>query len=298
MTFCNQLSIWKQIVYPVLVLYHLSLGSSFTISNTVTTKSKISRMTVSLAEEDSPKSQTTAVDVGEEPLSKKALGVLFDIDGTIADSWKLGFDATQEVLKRNNIELITEHIYHEHTRYCTPDRLARHAGLSPDQQSEFESVGERLGKEFDELYVGLVSQETAGFYDGVSELLLGLPDSVKVGALTNACVDYAYAVLKKNDEYNKNNIYEKFVTIHGADSVPKPKPSPDGLMVCCSEIGLTPNQCVYVGDSPSDAEAAKAAGMLAIGVLWGSHSEEKVRNAPFDYICQTVDELRMHLPQA
>eukprot|EP01083_Nonionella_stella_P041389 112231_1 len=54
----------------------------------------------------------------------EASGVIFDIDGTLADSWKLGFDATQVVLEKRNIPLITEASYHECTRYCTPERMA------------------------------------------------------------------------------------------------------------------------------------------------------------------------------
>lgn len=84
-------------------------------------------------------------------------GVLFDIDGTLADSWKLGFDATQVVLQKNGIAEITEEIYHDYTKYCTPDRLARHAGFVPEDGHVFFSVGQKLGREFDDLYVNLVS---------------------------------------------------------------------------------------------------------------------------------------------
>eukprot|EP00957_Ditylum_brightwellii_P173213 13186174-Ditylum_brightwellii.AAC.1 len=179
-------------------------------------------------------------------------GVIFDIDGTLADSWKLGFDATQEVLVKNSIDKITEEIYHSHCVYCTPDRLARHAGLLPGD-ADFESVGERLGKEFDDLYVDLVSVETAGFYDEIETMLGRINPDVKLGALTNACVAYAHAVLQKNcpvyasEEENGNEekktaagglrpVYDRFSAIHGADDVPKPKPHPDGLHKCCEDM--------------------------------------------------------------
>ena len=235
----------------------------------------------------------------------EASGFIFDIDGTLADSWKLGFDATQVVLKNRNIPLITEELYHECTRYCTPDRMARHAGLLPDNE-DFSMVGQQLADEFDDLYVGLVSMETAGFYEGILDLLLSLQSSsgdkdgeIKLAALTNACVAYAHAVLKINcpklkneDNTSDKGIYKSFSSIHGADTVAKPKPFPDGLFQCCEEISIPAEQCVYIGDSPSDAVAAKAAGMLAVGVLWGSHSLESLKNAPFDYMCESVDDLR------
>ncbi len=233
----------------------------------------------------------------------EALGVIFDIDGTLADSWKLGFDATQVVLEKRQIPLITEELYHECTRYCTPDRLARHAGLIPDRDTNFSKVGQELADEFDDLYVGLVSTETAGFYDGIEGLILALSShqskngEKKIAALTNACVAYAHAVLKTNCPslargIDGKGIYESFLSIHGADTVKRPKPHPDGLLQCCEEINLPPDQCVYIGDSPSDAVAAKASGMIAVGVLWGSHPFESLKKAPFDYLVEDVNELR------
>ena len=73
-------------------------------------------------------------------------------------------------------------------------------------------------------------------------------------------------------------------------------------MVCsnaasCEEINVAPENCVYIGDSPSDAVAAKAAGMIVIGALWGSHPLEALNNAPFDFLCESVDELRSLLPK-
>lgn len=245
----------------------------------------------------------------------EAEGIIFDIDGTLADSWKLGFDATQVVLQNNNIPEITEDLYHECTRYSTPDRLARHAGLLPSDEdndnddTEFWKVGQKLADEFDELYVGLVSLETAGFYEGIQDLIRSIPSKekgVKVAALTNACVAYAHAVLRtncpgesptasSNSSGGQEDIYTKFLSIHGADTVPKPKPQPDGLYQCCDEIGVAPERCVYVGDSPSDAVAAKASGMLAVGVLWGSHPLASLEKAPFDYLCKDVKELKQLL---
>ena len=204
---------------------------------------------------------------------KDLKGLIFDIDGTLADSWKLGFDATQAVLAKNGVGEISEEEYHQGTRYCTPERLARHTGLEPSSDN-FDEVGKRLGDEFDNLYVDLVSTETAGFYPGIAELLADLPDNVALGALTNACVAYAHAVFRVNSSPDADDS-AGFKSIHGADDVPAPKPSAEGLWLVCKELGLKPEECVYIGDSPSDGLAAKNAGMKAIGVMWGSHSEER-----------------------
>lgn len=53
-------------------------------------------------------------------------------------------------------------------------------------------------------------------------------------------------------------------------------------------------QCFYVGDAPSDGRAARAAGMRAVGVSWGSHSGAQWR-ANFDIVADTVPQLRAAL---
>ncbi len=100
---------------------------------------------------------TVALFSSVDGIRSSVKGILFDIDGTLANSWRLGYDATQVVLQNNGIAPITEDVYHDHTRYCTPDRMARHAGYVPEDGPKFIAVGKKLGKEFDDLYVNLVS---------------------------------------------------------------------------------------------------------------------------------------------
>jgi HAD superfamily hydrolase (TIGR01549 family) len=197
-----------------------------------------------------------------------AIGILWDIDGTLSDSSRLGYTSTNEVLKRHSKDIISEEEYHEGTKYTTPRRLAWHVTGNPD-----DPIGQSLGQEFDELYVKLVSIETASFYDGMKDLVLSVAaakPAVRYGALSNACTAYVEAVLAAND------IDVLFIASLGADSVPAAKPAPDGLLLLCEKIRLLPERCVYIGDSPTDGQAAKAAGMHSIGVTWGSHSKERV----------------------
>jgi len=239
-------------------------------------------------------------------------GVIFDIDGTLADSWNLGYQATKTVLSEYHNKHtpetypLTSEEYHFGCRYTTPERLACHVGLEPDHPS-FEEVGEDLGSKFDDYYVKLVDKQTAGFYDGIGELLVKLnsgneDDGIQLGALTNACVEYAHAVLKANcPEYSKSTlegtIYQRFSSIHGANSVPRPKPFGDGIKQCCKEMNLLPSEIIYVGDAPTDGRAAKDAECRAsLGVLWGSN-EEDVMIGEFTTLCSTVDELETAIKQ-
>lgn len=124
----------------------------------------------------------------KKKLQKRA--ILWDIDGTLCDSFQLGFDATAKVLKNRGVQPPTAEEYHACTRYTTPVRLARHCGLEPGSE-EFDRIGTELGAEFDELYISLVDTKIAGLYPGIKELLDDLyykRKDILIGALTNAAV--------------------------------------------------------------------------------------------------------------
>jgi HAD superfamily hydrolase (TIGR01509 family) len=216
------------------------------------------------------------------------IGVFFDVDGTLADSYRLGFDSTNEVLKNHNIQPIDEHNYHEGTKYTTPRRLAWHVTGNPD-----DPIGESLGQEFDELYINLVTPITAGLYPGIKEMFQKLRKQdhlIQFAALSNAHTDYVRAVLRVND-------LESYFEIGlGAEAVPAAKPAPDGLWQICRHLQLPPVHCIYIGDSPTDGQAATNAGMKSIGVTWGSHSLQKVA-AGFPIVVHTVNELENQLFQ-
>eukprot|EP00596_Hydrurales_sp_CCMP1899_P004437 CAMPEP_0119042562 /NCGR_PEP_ID=MMETSP1177-20130426/15908_1 /TAXON_ID=2985 /ORGANISM="Ochromonas sp, Strain CCMP1899" /LENGTH=231 /DNA_ID=CAMNT_0007009455 /DNA_START=160 /DNA_END=855 /DNA_ORIENTATION=- len=213
--------------------------------------------------------------------------VLWDVDGTLADSYLLGYTSTNTVFKNNGIEEIEEHVYHMGTKYTTPRRLAWHSTGDPDH-----ACGQELGKQFDELYVNLISLETAGFYDGIPNVLSTIikkHPNVKLGALSNACGAYVQGVLQVN------GVSDDFRVGLGADDVPAAKPKPDGLLQICEFLNILPSQCIYIGDSPSDGQAATNCGMPSVGVTWGSHPVETVKPAFTHTVHNTEDLTRILL---
>lgn len=224
--------------------------------------------------------------------------VLWDLDGTLCDSFRLSFDATTAVLAERGHAPASEADYHACTRYATPERMARHVGLLPGDAS-FERVGAELGTAFDALYISQVSAQTAPLFQGAAEVCRRLGGAgVPQALLTNAAVEYAEAVLAAH------GLRHLFAVVHGADSVPRAKPAPDGLLQCVEELrglGLLAQEAeacagVYVGDSPSDGEAARAARLASVGVCWGSHSASSLRTCgQFDLLCAAEGELQSAL---
>eukprot|EP00968_Pinguiococcus_pyrenoidosus_P018367 scaffold1901_cov236-Pinguiococcus_pyrenoidosus.AAC.1 len=223
----------------------------------------------------------------EKPLK----GVIFDVDGTLADSTSLGFSATNMVLEHFGFPTIEEEEYHRGTKYTTPVRLAWHAHKLEAPEEDLQAAaakGAEMGRFFDETYVEMVTTETAGMFPGIREMLLGLAaTNVPMALLSNAALAYVERVAQVNE------IKDLFPVRHGADSVPAAKPAPDGLQQCCRELGeeLAPDEYIYVGDGPNDGIAARAAGMASVGVTWGSCSRDDLEGL-FDTVVDSALQKR------
>jgi pyrophosphatase PpaX len=80
--------------------------------------------------------------------------------------------------------------------------------------------------------------------------------------------------------------------IVGAEDTERHKPDPDPLLEALRRLGAAPATAAYVGDSPFDVRAAKAAGVLAVAVGWGGiHPDERLLHAGPDALVHTAEEL-------
>lgn len=209
-------------------------------------------------------------------------GVLFDVDGTLSDSFLLGYNSTLIVLQNNALPTISQETYHQGTKYTTTTRMAWHATGDPN-----DPIGVRLGREFDDEYIKQVSLNTTPFYSGIGNMLRlfhSNGNGVKYAAVSNASGGYVRSVLKVN---GAEDLFD--ITI-GADEVTRGKPDPEGILRCIQHMGIDASNCMFVGDSPTDGQAASAAGMKSIGVTWGSYSEDKIKES-FTHIARSVQEL-------
>ena len=96
-----------------------------------------------------------------------------------------------------------------------------------------------------------------------------------------------------NAVFDTHNIGHYFVTTQTSDFGPG-KPAPDMLYRAMDETGAGPDNTVMIGDTTFDMEMAESAGIKAIGVSWGYHTEKELRDAGAHVI---VDEY-WQLPQA
>jgi pyrophosphatase PpaX len=87
-----------------------------------------------------------------------------------------------------------------------------------------------------------------------------------------------------------------FDVVVGSDDTDRHKPDPAPLRHALDLLGAQPDQAVYVGDSPFDVRAAKAAGMHAVAVTWGGiHPRERLEAEGPDAVVETAEELLAEL---
>ena len=83
-----------------------------------------------------------------------------------------------------------------------------------------------------------------------------------------------------------------FDVVVGAVDTERHKPDPDPLLFALERLGAAPAEAAYVGDSPFDLRAARAAGVQSVGVTWGGiHPEERLRAEEPDALVASAEEL-------
>lgn len=67
-----------------------------------------------------------------------------------------------------------------------------------------------------------------------------------------------------------------FPVVVGQEDTLEHKPSPTPLLLAAEQIGVAPERCMYVGDQPTDIQAAQAAGMKSAATYWGEGKRERL----------------------
>jgi pyrophosphatase PpaX len=206
--------------------------------------------------------------------------VLFDLDGTVVDSGAIILasmrHATREVLG-------TEHTDEELMQAVGgPGLEAQLAVFGPDDVDELVRVYRAHNEPLhDELEACLGMEDVLGRLHAEGHRL-GV-----VTAKRRATVELAFASVP---------IAHLFETVVGGDETEKHKPDPEPLLLAAERMGADPAQTAYVGDSPFDIAAAKAAGMYSIAVTWGRiHDRDRLEQAKPDVIIDRAEELLEHV---
>ena len=82
-----------------------------------------------------------------------------------------------------------------------------------------------------------------------------------------------------------------FPVVVGYDDTARHKPEPEPVRVALSRLGVSPDDAVFVGDSPHDILAGNAADVMTIAALWGPFDRETLADARPDHFIECIAEL-------
>jgi phosphoglycolate phosphatase len=125
-------------------------------------------------------------------------------------------------------------------------------------------------KEFEQEYSKTWNNETS-LYPGISEMLeLIRARGLKMSILSNKPHEFTrYCVEAFFPEW-------EFDLVQGIHASIPHKPDPTGALAIARRLGIAPASFLYLGDTGTDMQTARAAGMFPIGALWGFRSSEEL----------------------
>jgi pyrophosphatase PpaX len=200
---------------------------------------------------------------------------LFDFDGTLVDTTELIYQsmrhATGEVLGKNlPREILLANV---------GQPLPRQMELIDAERAEALLESYRIHNE--EHHDALI-----GEFPGVKRALARLHAAgVRVAVVTSKRCFSVKMALKRFPGLRET--VDRFVTM---EDTTEHKPDPEPLLKGLEFLGdIPPQEAAYVGDSPFDVAAAKAAGITSVAVSWGAFSEDTLRSAGPDHIVEDID---------
>jgi phosphoglycolate phosphatase len=208
-------------------------------------------------------------------------GVIFDLDGTLLDTLRDLADSVNYVLGAHGYP---QHSYEDYRQKIGRGfRNLLEVSFPEEHRGDLE-ISEALEmflKEYDQNYMNQTVP-----YDGISDLLALLgKKGIKVGVNSNKRTDYT------NNLIHKIFPQIKFTGVFGERAgIPK-KPHPQTALEIIAMMGLRPEETIYIGDSGTDIQTGKNAGMVTAGVLWGFRGLAELRENGADYIVRTPQEI-------
>ncbi len=206
------------------------------------------------------------------------LGVIFDMDGVLVDSYRAHLESWQRMAA-------------EHGRWVTEDEFARHFGRT----SREIIAGWQGGRLCDDAEVARLDERKEALFreilaahfpvmPGAAELLEQLHAAgFGIGLGSSGPPENVAAVMRS---LGKRHLFGAVIT--GAD-VTRGKPDPQVFLMAAERLGIPPVRCAVVEDAPPGIVAAKAAGMVAVGMV--STGRTRAVLAEADVLVDSLTEL-------
>ena len=192
------------------------------------------------------------------PDFSRAAGVLFDLDGTFADTAPDLADALNHTLERHGRTPLPYERIRPIVSHGGAALIRLGFGLTPED-ADFDHFKQDL---LDHYEHNLCARTR--LFDGMDQVLASLEASgIAWGIVTNKpawLTDPLMSAL---------GLDRRAASIVSGDTCANRKPHPEPILCACRDMGVEPARSIYVGDAERDIAAGRAAGTATIAALYG-----------------------------
>jgi 2-phosphoglycolate phosphatase len=209
--------------------------------------------------------------------------VLFDFDGTLADSYPAITASVNAVRAVHGLAPLPE------------DEVRRHVGRGPAYLVEHTVPGGDVAADVARYraHHPSVMRQGTRLLPGVADTLAALQKAgFLLAVVSNKPVAFTRELL---DVFG---VARRFSAVLGPEDVPRPKPAPDMLQAGLQRLNVTPTEALYVGDMTVDIQTARAAGVRVWVVPTGSDTRAALEAAHADRLLGTFADLLPGLTDA
>jgi len=188
----------------------------------------------------------------EIPVYENIQGLIFDLDGTIADTMPTHFIAWRDTCKKYGIDFTTE-LFSQLAGiplYGTVEKLNEMFGTNIDPRKLGEEKEDKFRSSLSETKVIKPVADIIQKYHGILPMSVGTGGQRKIAEETLRIVGM--------DKY--------FDILVSSDDIEKPKPNPETFLKCAMLMGVVPEKCQVFEDGILGINAAKEAGMKLVDV--------------------------------
>ena len=208
-------------------------------------------------------------------------GVIFDVDGTLANSVGFFYEIALEVLALAGVPPVAKERVYELMRHGDAAPLEKLFPLDyPDPSATLKRIVDERMDEWMRRY----HHET----EAIPGSLAVLHDLHARGLLLGIATSSGRA-LPFLDRWGVRHLFSGIV---GREDVESRKPHPEPVLKCLGHLELQASEVMYIGDSPIDIRAGKAAGAYTAGVLTGTSPHDVLLREDPDHILDSVVGLR------
>jgi len=203
--------------------------------------------------------------------------VIFDVDGILVDSREANIAFYQKLLPAAGYPPVGREAVLACFHLPLRGAIQKLTGVS--ESAELERIF-NIGNNF-----SLRDADLFEFPKELEEVLSKLRREYRLAIATSR------TRLGMDHVFSARQIKQLFDVVVTFEDYDNPKPHPEPLQVALKQLELSSNEAVYVGDSFTDIEAAKSAGMKSIYIAAEPHQDATLNISSFDRLLDAVESL-------